>query len=329
MNIAINIAEGDAPEFTGDAAVYLRRLLAAVASVTPDISLTGLGRGAKRFPGWAAAEEGGGGWRGLLGGGAESAARAVGAEVILSSLSEPSGASRIPELLFCLDTRLFEGDDALRPGTARMRALRKAAQRAVRVVVASEHMRRTLLEQLEVPLDRVAVVPPGTEAAFDHANESLAEAPYYLAAGSVGPGAGFEHILEACEELRNDFEATIVLVGGATDDEPDVSHAGVLRVESCSAPHLAGLYQNAELVFLLGTNRGVPLRVLEAMRAGAPMVAPQDGTITEYAGKAPIFYNADAYLRETLYNTHRFYNLHSAEAYLRGGMANTYYFYGY
>ena len=48
-----------------------------------------------------------------------------------------------------------------------------------------------------------------------------------------------------------------------------------------------------------------------------------------YYYRGPIAYDANAYLRETMYNTHRFYNLGSAEAYLRQGMANTHYFYGF
>ena len=47
-----------------------------------------------------------------------------------------------------------------------------------------------------------------------------------------------------------------------------------------------------------------------------------------YYYRGPIAYNADAYLRETTYNTRRFYNMGSAQNYLRNGMANTYYFYG-
>jgi hypothetical protein len=42
----------------------------------------------------------------------------------------------------------------------------------------------------------------------------------------------------------------------------------------------------------------------------------------------PVFYNADNYLRQGMYNTRQFYNLGSAENYLRGGLANTAYFYG-
>ena len=48
-----------------------------------------------------------------------------------------------------------------------------------------------------------------------------------------------------------------------------------------------------------------------------------------YSYRGPVFYNANAYLRETTYNRNRFYNLGSANAYLRSGMANTYYFYGF
>jgi hypothetical protein len=42
----------------------------------------------------------------------------------------------------------------------------------------------------------------------------------------------------------------------------------------------------------------------------------------------PVAYNANSYLRATMNNTRRFYNLGSAESYLRGGLANTRYFYG-
>lgn len=48
-----------------------------------------------------------------------------------------------------------------------------------------------------------------------------------------------------------------------------------------------------------------------------------------YYYRGPVAYNANAYLRHTLYNASQFYNLNSANNYLRSGMANTRYFYGF
>ncbi len=48
-----------------------------------------------------------------------------------------------------------------------------------------------------------------------------------------------------------------------------------------------------------------------------------------YYYPGPVAYDANSYLRATMNNTSRFYNLGSAQSYLRGGMANTRYFYGY
>lgn len=45
--------------------------------------------------------------------------------------------------------------------------------------------------------------------------------------------------------------------------------------------------------------------------------------------RAPVFYNANDYLRATTYNRNQFYNLGSANAYLRHGTANARYFYGF
>ena len=61
-----------------------------------------------------------------------------------------------------------------------------------------------------------------------------------------------------------------------------------MRIQQCPENALAGLYQHCEAVICPSFYEGSGVTALEAMRAGAQLVAGRVGAIPEFAGNAPI-----------------------------------------
>ena len=164
-------------------------------------------------------------------------------------------------------------------------ALRRAARRAACLVVPSEATAQALREAgLGVGDDRIAVVAEGSDhlAPADPVatNEALAQlgvgGDFLLAVGTREPRKNLARLFDAYAIARPRFAEPLPLVvvgpvgwGTATAAPP----AGVVFAGQVGDGVLAGLYGRARLVAYVPLVEGFGLPVVEAMRAGAPVVA--------------------------------------------------------
>ncbi|HLI15051.1 MAG TPA: glycosyltransferase family 1 protein [Acidimicrobiales bacterium] len=163
-------------------------------------------------------------------------------------------------------------------------ALRRAARRAARLVVPSEAVRDALLDAglgLE-PAD-VAVVeegadhlpPPDRPAAAALLGRLGVRGPYLLSAGTLEPRKNLARLVRAYGAVRDLLPEPWPLVvagpagwGRGVPPAPGVVLAG--RVDDAV---LAALYEGARLFCYVPLLEGFGLPVVEAMRAGTPVVA--------------------------------------------------------
>ena len=164
-------------------------------------------------------------------------------------------------------------------------ALRRAARRAACLVVPSEATAQALREAgLGVGDDRIAVVAEGSDhlATADPVatDEALAQlgvgGDFLLAVGTREPRKNLPRLFDAYAIARPRFAEPLPLVvvgpvgwGTATAAPP----AGVVFAGQVGDGVLAGLYGRARLVAYVPLVEGFGLPVVEAMRAGAPVVA--------------------------------------------------------
>ena len=230
---------------------------------------------------------------GLRGGNAlEAAAQKAKVDVLWTPLAGAVAGS-VPQVLFATDFLPWEPDPdsgPVRKG-ANLKAEKKACAAAKSLVVTSEYLRRKALELFEMPLNKVVVATPGVDAVFQAPHETLVEPPYMVVYCDARVARGRERMEEALAQLEKDYPQNFVIAGPGFDGEPGDWGPRYIRIERLPDSALAGLYQHASAFIYPGLFDGCCVRVLEALCAGVPVVAPRTAAFPELCGDGPIYYS--------------------------------------
>ena len=224
-----------------------------------------------------------------------------------------------PYVLTIQDLSLFRHPryhPPLRVATAPLMLL--AAQRAAAVIVPSEATRSEMSRLLHVSGRRVVVVPHAasthiTPGPADRATLSLARSelglgsdPYVLSVSTLEPRKNHVRLVEAFERLAVQQPSTrLVLVGGpgwlgrslrrsvlASPMADRIHVVGYVPQE-----RLAALLAGASVFSYVSLYEGFGLPILDAMRAGVPVVTSTISSMPEVAGGAAVLvdpYDPDA-----------------------------------
>lgn len=161
-------------------------------------------------------------------------------------------------------------------------ALRRALTRSHRFIVPSDVVAADLVEAGASP-DRVTVVPMGCDhlpapdpAAVDALLSRLGVAgPFLLSVGTMEPRKNLVRLGLAYERMRSSLPEPwpLVVVGPSGWGEQLHQHQGVILAGMVTPAELAGLYARARLLAYVPLMEGFGLPPVEAMLAGAPVVA--------------------------------------------------------
>jgi glycosyltransferase involved in cell wall biosynthesis len=166
------------------------------------------------------------------------------------------------------------------------RLLPRVARAATRLIAVSEFTKRELLEVLDVPEDKVRVIPNAVGEPFTAEGEA-AEGDYVLAVSTLEPRKNLPRLVEGFERAR--LNGLPMLVAGAAGwgDVP-VDGSGVRWLGEVGDEELARLYRGARCVAYVSLYEGFGLPVLEAMACGTPVVAARTGALEEVSGNAAV-----------------------------------------
>jgi glycosyltransferase involved in cell wall biosynthesis len=208
-----------------------------------------------------------------------------------------------PPLLDCLDGRviaLVHHPLFLETGLAHARKVelrdseRAALHRADHIVVTSRATKRILLEQLNLPMEKMTVAEPGTDPA---GRATGTGAPLHiLAVGAVLPRKGYDVLIDALATITDlDWRMTIA---GALDRHPTAVEALRQTIRAHKLEHrvnLAGkvvpatlnrFYESADLFVSASLFEGYGMVLAEAMARGLPIVTATGGAAGDTAGRA-------------------------------------------
>jgi glycosyltransferase involved in cell wall biosynthesis len=292
MRIGVNTVGID-PERGGGDAVFLRNFMQRVSILRPETQLL-VFTDESNHEAFPKNDRTCVGSRARAESNVSSAAKRAGVEVLLSPLSVAPIRCAVRHVPFVLS---LYGIDKAQSGWFRTdphNSTRQILTRSSTLVVASEFLRRQLLSQFEVPINKSVVAPLGVSQEFDTPQTCIVEKPFLLFVGKTSETKNIGRLLDVFDKVRDEFPHSLVVVGPTGTAEPNDWGERVIRVDHMPAPSLAGLFQHCDAFIYPVIYDGSGLTVLEAMRAGAPIVTARTGAIPEVAGDVPMYANAES-----------------------------------
>ena len=196
--------------------------------------------------------------------------------------------SRVPLVVTFHDLAVLRHPETFNRWTRAYSAARCRASRRQRrrLIAVSEFTKRELIELLDVPAEKVRVIPNAVGPPFRPQGEAAA-GDYVLAVSTLEPRKNLPRLVEGYR--RAGLNGLPLLVAGARGwGDVRVEGDGVRLLGEVSDDELARLYRGARCVAYVSLYEGFGLPVLEAMACGAPVVAARNGASEEVAGGAAV-----------------------------------------
>jgi len=200
----------------------------------------------------------------------------------------PMRATR-PLVVTVHDLAVFRHPDAFNRWTRTYspRLVPRVLAAADRVIAVSEFTKRELVELLDVPGEKIRIVPNAVDDEFT-SDGPAAEGDYVLAVGTLEPRKNLPRLVDATK--RSDVELRVVGARGWGGVE--VGGNGVRWLGEVSDAELARLYRGALCLAYPSLYEGFGIPVLEAMACGVPVVTTRGTAMEEVANGAAVLVDA-------------------------------------
>ena len=211
------------------------------------------------------------------------AARKAAVDVLHCPTMRAPLRSKLPLVVTIHDLAVLRHPEAFNGWTRRYsaRTLPRVARAASAVVVGSAFSRDEVVDLLQVPKEKVRVIPYGVGPPFK-AEGPRADGDYVLAVSTLEPRKNFDRLVEGFR--RSGLDGLELRVVGAEGwGGVQVEGDRVIRLEGVDDEELARLYRGAAAVAYVSLYEGFGLPVLEAMASGTPVVAPAGRPYDEFA----------------------------------------------
>lgn len=288
MRLGVNLV-GLAPLEGGTEELYLRNVLTRLRDLqAADIVLFTDPENHEHYAGWERALVGSGGHSSV-----ERAIKSTRPEVVFSSITTAPSVSGVPLVLYAMDLWALENGPSKRTwfGGSHAAHLKKVARAAVATVVPSKFVQQECLRLLDLAMDRVVVAPLGADHDAKPSDVSFAQKPFLLTVGEGHELDDISHILDVMNRLTELDSHCLVVVGRAIGEATRDWGPRVLRIESLPLGHLLCLYRECDFYIYPALRSGSGVGVLQALGAGARVIAPRTGGIPEVAGSAPLYFD--------------------------------------
>jgi glycosyltransferase involved in cell wall biosynthesis len=170
----------------------------------------------------------------------------------------------------------------------------RVARRIPRLVTVSASSKRDIIAQMDVPADRLHIVPVGVDPKIFRPLPHIARVPGRLmtTTSSDVPMKGLAPLLEALAKVRTErSDVELVIIGKpksrsaipAIIDRLGLQQA-VTFVSGVTTERIVELYAEAEVAVVPSLYEGFSLPAVEAMACGVPLVSTTGGALPEVVG---------------------------------------------
>jgi glycosyltransferase involved in cell wall biosynthesis len=211
-----------------------------------------------------------------------------GMEVLHCPTQRAPTRSRVPLVVTFHDLAVLRHPETFNRWTRTYsrRVLPRVVRAATGLITVSEFTKRELLDLLDVPEERVRVIPNAVGEPFT-ADGDAAAGDYVLAVATLEPRKNLPRLVEGYR--RAGLNGLPLLVAGAAGwGGVRVEGDGVRLLGEVQDEELARLYRGARAVAYVSLYEGFGLPVLEAMACGAPVVAARNDALEEVSGGAAV-----------------------------------------
>lgn len=226
--------------------------------------------------------------------------------VLVSPLFGPDplpAAGPIPHIVSVPDTQALDRPEYFSAKAVRKRgALYRRASQAARIITLSHFSRDQIAAHLSLAADRIQVIELGSDGLPAPSDERIIADPYVYYPAHSWPHKRHDLLLRAMHLIwQSRPELKLVLSGGR-----GVGSVAAMALAQAVPPTrlidlgyvdnraVATLYRDAEAMLFTSAYEGFGMPILEAMRAGCPVLAAPLTAIPEIVGDAALMVEEDA-----------------------------------
>jgi glycosyltransferase involved in cell wall biosynthesis len=196
--------------------------------------------------------------------------------------------TRVPTTLNVFDLIAWEAPESAQRRAARIEraTIRPALRRARHVFCNSQSTLDDLRRRFPAAASKASVVPLAASDREPAGFEDL-DRPFVLSTGTIEPRKNLLRLIEAFRGLPDDY--LLVLAGPRGWDEEEILRRADERIRfvgNVSDQQLESLYRRCAVFCYPSLYEGFGLPVLEALKAGAPVVTSNVSSLPEVAGDA-------------------------------------------
>jgi len=210
---------------------------------------------------------------------------------------------RGPYVLTVHDISFAVHPEWFRPGEAMFytKMVRRAAERARKVITVSEFCRQELMERWDLPVDQVEATYEAARKVYRPAKKKASGAPTLLFVSAIHPRKNLGRLIRVWERLRAgrfpDLRLRVVgpagwLAGGDLGElKRAVAKGGAVWEGAKTEEELRQAYCESTMLVYPSLYEGFGLPPLEAMACGCPVVCARSGSLPEVCGGAAEYFD--------------------------------------
>ncbi len=190
--------------------------------------------------------------------------------------------------------------------------IRVNVQNAKRVIVNTRFVKHEALHTLNIPEDKIDIIPLAPSPFFRVLDKScntanslkkITEKEYILYVGTIEPRKNLKTLIRAFKDIRNKYDLSLILAGGLGYLSEDIiSYSEELGIKNdviftkyVDEETLLCLYNHAQIFVFPSLYEGFGLPPLEAMACGVPVIISDIPPLREVAGDAAAIFNPKDY----------------------------------